>query len=164
VSPARLWFVLALALTASACTRRKAVSLRDTENRTFSAKCDAKDDCKLTLASGEHEPDKTALALYNPGNLVGVCDVVEGKPPESPSDCRPLVCTVDTDCPPKHGLDHGTCINGLCREPEFGQIAVEDAVMLCLDGTGLGTTHPDRLAMALNCGTPCRVPTVCRQP
>jgi hypothetical protein len=38
--------------------------------------------------------------------------------------------------------------------------------MLCLWGKGLGRDTPkqvERLSMALNCGTPCKVPAPCRQ-
>lgn len=136
---------------------------RDTEGRSFSARCDRERNCKIELVSGDHALDKKGFAFYAPGNLVGICDVAEGKPPDSPSDCRALECKTDLECPPGHGLDHGTCINGLCRETT-ANIATEDAVMMCLAGTGLGTTKPDRLAMGLNCGAPCRVPSVCRQP
>jgi hypothetical protein len=115
------------------------------------------------LVTGSHAADKDAFAIHTPGMLVGLCDVKGDAPPDSPSDCRPIVCSKDQDCPPAHGLRDGTCINELCREPA-ATLGVEDAVMLCLAGTGLGTTKPDRLAMALSCGSPCRVPAVCRQP
>jgi hypothetical protein len=165
VTHAFVWLAGLSLLLASGCQKPKTLTLKDTEGRAIAAKCDRDGKCELTLRSGEHESkEKTGLALYNPGNLIGICDVVTGKPPESPSDCRPLVCSTDGECPPKHELDHGTCINGLCREPAVEKISVEDSVMLCLAGTGLGTTHPDRMALGLNCGSPCRVPSICRQP
>lgn len=150
-------------LTVVACSQVSERNLRDTESRTVKAKCDRDGNCQLSLVSGEHAADKKDLALHTTGNLIGLCDVGASKKPDATTDCRPLVCASDVDCPPMHGLKNGTCINGLCREPS-GTLGVDDAVMLCLAGTGLGTTQPDRLAMALNCGSPCRVPTVCRQP
>ncbi len=155
--------LLVLALAATGCKRVSERTLRDTESRKFTAVCDRDGECKLSLVSGEHAPDKKGLAVHTTGNLVGMCDVGESKKPDAITDCRALICDTDGDCPPMHGLENGTCINGLCREPSAA-IGVDDAVMLCLAGTGLGTTQPDRLAMALNCGSPCRVPTICRQP
>lgn len=162
----RLWLCFALVpllLSAPGCRKVSERVLRDTESRRVKAKCDRDGHCELTLVSGEHAPDKKSLTLHTTGSLVGLCDVSEGKKPDATTDCRPVVCDSDIDCPPMHGLQNGTCINGLCREPS-GTLSVDDAVMLCLAGTGLGTTQPDRLGMALNCGSPCRVPTVCRQP
>jgi hypothetical protein len=97
-----------------------------------------------------------------PGNLVAICDTKDGKPATT-TDCRALECDGDAECPPSHGLENGTCINGLCREPA-AQLNKEDAKLLCLAGTGLGASRPDLVALAVNCGTPCRVPAVCRQP
>ena len=155
---------LLLAVSLFACHRSSERSLRDTEGRDVGARCDRDGRCTLTLKSGERPgPDKTELQLWSPGRLVALCDVPVGKGPESPSDCRPIVCSDDESCPPLHGLSKGTCINSFCIEPEH-ELGVEDAVMLCLAGTGLGTTKPDRLALALNCGSPCKVPAVCRQP
>jgi hypothetical protein len=163
----RLWLSFSLSLlmlAPSGCRRVSERTLRDTESRSIKAKCDRDGACQLLLASGEHAPDKKGLALHTTGSLIGVCDVSESKEPDATTDCRALTCEGDGDCPPMHGLKNGTCINGLCREPSANGISVDDAVLLCLAGTGLGTTQPDRLAMALNCGNPCRVPTVCRQP
>jgi hypothetical protein len=39
--------------------------------------------------------------------------------------------------------------------------------VLCLSGTGLGHETPEqveRIALARHCGTPCEVPSPCRQP
>jgi hypothetical protein len=39
--------------------------------------------------------------------------------------------------------------------------------MLCLSGTGLGRETPaqiERYALALNCGSPCKIPAPCAQP
>ena len=106
------------------------------------------------------------LVLRAPGALVAVCSVAPASEPESPSDCRALLCQADGQCPPAHGIKDGHCVNGLCREPE-NRLTVEDAVMLCLAGTGLGRGSEQqvaRYAMALNCGDPCTIPAPCRQP
>lgn len=151
------------ALLATGCHRVSERTLHDTEGRAVKARCDREGQCTFELVTGTHAPDKDGFAIHTPGMLVGLCDVKGNAGPDSPSDCRPIVCAKDQDCPPAHGLKDGTCINETCREPA-ASLSVEDSVMLCLAGTGLGTTKPDRLAMGLNCGNPCRVPPVCRQP
>ena len=96
---------------------------------------------------------------------MGVCQHAN-KRTDTPAQCRPLVCQDDKDCPPAHGLGHGTCVNGLCTEPA-NAISAADAVLLCLAGTGWGKGSPEqveRYALALNCGTPCKIPSPCRQP
>jgi hypothetical protein len=156
--------LLLLGLATAGCKKSSERIYRDTEQREIKATCDRENRCTFSLKSGDRPgPEKTDVAIWSPGRLVAVCDVTAGKAPETPSDCRPIVCTDDSGCPSTHGLAQGTCINGLCIEPE-NELGVEDAVMLCLAGTGLGTTKPDRLALALNCGSPCKVPAVCRQP
>lgn len=158
------WVILiALGALPPGCRNVSKRTLSDTEGRELVARCDRDGVCELELTKGARAPDKTGLAIWAPGRLVGLCDTVGEKPPDAAPDCRALVCKSDESCPPAHGLKHGTCINGLCVEPA-NPVQVEDAVMLCLAGTGLGTTKPDRLALALNCGSPCRVPEVCRQP
>jgi hypothetical protein len=149
-----------------ACHAKPDVILHDTEGRTFKADCE-NGPCSLTQKSGMAAPSGKAVAvLSSPASLVGVCDVAAAADTPEKADCRPLVCKQDTECPPAHGLDHGSCVGGYCTEPEHS-LGVDDAVMLCLSGTGLGRTTPkqvERYAMALNCGTPCRVPAPCPQP
>lgn len=162
----RLGLGFSLVILALACTSCRKISertLRDTESRTVKATCDRSGECKLALLTGERALDKTDLVVHRTGNLVALCDVGSSKKPDATTDCRAITCETDGDCPPMHGLKDGTCINGLCREPA-ASIGVDDAVLLCLAGTGLGTTQPDRLAMAMQCGSPCRVPSICRQP
>jgi hypothetical protein len=159
-----LGVVLTVLVATASCKSESERTLIDTEGREVKARCHPDRGCVLTLVKGEHASDKTGLAIATPGHIVGLCDVSATGNPDSPSDCRPIVCQADSGCPPAHGLSDGTCINGLCVEPDTEQVTVEDAVMLCLSGTGLGTTKPDRLAMGLNCGSPCRIPAVCRQP
>jgi hypothetical protein len=161
--------VCALALLAvPGCRRVSQRTLRDTENREIVARCDRDQQCALEQTSGPTVGGgATGLALRASGILVAVCSVTPpASEPESPSDCRPLVCQTDEQCPPSHGAKNGSCVNGLCREPA-NALTVEDAVMLCLAGTGLGKDSSDQVArysMALNCGQPCKVPTPCRQP
>lgn len=158
-----LGLLLLVSLTSWGCERATERTLRDSEGRQIRASCSRDGKCALELTSGSPaSPAENKLALYSPGNLVGICDTKDGKPAAA-KQCRPLVCSGDGDCPPNHGLKNGTCINGLCREPSR-TITVEDSVMLCLAGTGVGDTRPDLVALALNCGTPCRIPAVCRQP
>ncbi len=153
-----------LLLLVPSCKRASEHTLHDTEGREARARCEPDRECVVTLVKGSHASDKTALGIHTPGHLVGLCDVGATGKPDSPSDCRPIVCQRDSECPPAHGMTNGTCVDDLCIEPTAEAVTVEDAVMLCLAGTGLGTTKPDRLAMGLNCGSPCKIPAVCRQP
>jgi hypothetical protein len=155
-------------LVAPGCRRVSQRVLRDTENRALSARCDRDQHCTLEQTAGPTVGEQAnALVLRSVGALVGVCNTApSASEPGSPSDCRPLVCQTDADCPPSHGAKDGSCVNSLCREPS-NPLTVDDAVMLCLAGTGLGKDLPDqvaRYAMALNCGQPCKIPTPCRQP
>ena len=162
----RLLLLLAFALTLAACRRISQRTLTDTEGRTFAAECDREGACKLQRKSGDSvSADKPELAIHSPGRLVAICDVAPGAEPAVTSDCRPLVCKTDAECPPSHGIKDGSCVSGVCTEPAH-EIGVDDAVLLCLAGTGLGRSAPAqvaRYAMALNCGTPCRIPAPCRQ-
>jgi hypothetical protein len=143
--------------------------LVDTERRHFYAKCQRSGECELHQTSGDKRAgNKTALSLSRGGRLVGVCDVAAtgGSGPDSPADCRALVCQSDADCPPAHGLKDGQCLNALCADPAQPLIPA-DSVMLCLAGSGLGNEQArqiERYALGLNCGTPCKVPAPCRQP
>ena len=104
--------------------------------------------------------------LRRTGRLVAACPKLAVSAGAAVTQCRPLVCQADSQCPPAHGLKQGTCVNGLCIEPSQDLIA-DDAIMLCLSGTGAGYASPpqvERFALGLNCGKPCRVPTPCRQP
>ncbi len=142
------------------------VTLNDTEGREFSAKC-KNDRCELEQSSGLGAPaGKPALALTREGWLVGICNVAEGGQVAGPDDCRALQCKTDAECPPHHGKQTGDCMNGWCVDPSKELLAA-DAVMLCLAGTGLGHDGPDQIdkySMALNCGSPCKIPSPCRQP
>lgn len=141
--------------------------LMDSEGRQFLAKCERSGECALSQISGaKRAGDKTGFVLTHTGRLVGICDVAPGHGPDTPADCRPLVCQSDTDCPPAHGLKNGQCMNALCTDQAQALVA-PDSVMLCLAGTGLGNEQArqvERYALGLNCGNPCKVPAPCRQP
>ena len=162
-----LWLLVVATTVTASCRRISKRSLRDTEGREFVARCDREQRCSLEQTAGPTVSGaETELVLRTPGTLVGVCNVAPASEPKSPSDCRALVCESDQDCPPAHGIKDGHCVNGLCVEPSHS-LGTEDAVMLCLAGTGLERESEEQVArysMALNCGTPCKVPTPCRQP
>lgn len=156
----------ALLLAPIACQKGGPRLIHDSEARTFEATCPAEAPCKLTQKSGKKRADKPAQTLLTESRLVGVCDVAEGTAPDGPFDCRPLSCTSDSDCPPLHGMKDGQCLNKRCADPAEA-VKVQDAIMLCLAGTGTGretAAQIERYALALNCGNPCRVPAPCQQP
>jgi hypothetical protein len=159
--------ILALMLCAfglGAGCRRGPLHLKDSEGRAYSATCK---DNGCSIASPNAEPGSSREhVLFKTGRLVGICEVPRGGTPKAANACRPLVCEADDNCPPTQGLGHGTCVNHLCIEPS-GRVDVADAVMLCLAGTGWGhasRVQVERYALALNCGSPCRIPAPCRQP
>jgi len=149
------------------CKSTSVRELVDTERRHFSAKCQRSGECALSQISGEkRQGEKSGLALVRVGRLVGICDVAPGHGPDTPAECRALVCQSDADCPPGHGLKDGQCLNALCTDPAQA-LSPEDSVMLCLAGSGLGNEQArqvERYALGLNCGSPCKVPAPCRQP
>lgn len=160
--------VLLGALSAGAgCKSVSERPLLDTEGRRFLARCERSGDCTLSQVAGSKRGDeKTALGLTRTGRLVGICDQLPGHGPDTPADCRALVCQSDADCPPAHGLKDGQCLNALCTDPAQALVP-PDSVMLCLAGSGVGNGQAhqvERYALGLNCGTPCKVPAPCRQP
>jgi hypothetical protein len=63
-------------------------------------------------------------------------------------------------------MKDGQCLHHRCSDPAAA-LSVQDSIMLCLAGTGLGRETPaqiERYALALNCGSPCTVPAPCQQP
>lgn len=162
----RLCIAIALVCAISGCRRVSERTLKDTEGRTFSAECDRQGKCEVSRKKAASvTAEKSGVVLHAPGRFVSICDASGGAPAEI-ADCRILVCNEDDECPPKHGLPHGTCVNGLCTEPS-NPVGQQDAILLCLSGTGLGRSSPsqaDRYALARNCGTPCIIPTPCRKP
>lgn len=171
-----LWLLAILPFASASCRNRAELTIQDTEGRSFTLRCSDDRICSLSRAAGPgaaapkssdaSQSARDLVKLKTAGRLVGICSpaVLEGEP--SPSDCRPIVCETNASCPPAEGLSEGVCINGLCTEPSHPLVS-DDAVMLCLAGTGVGPRSPaqvERLALGLNCGNPCRVPKPCRQP
>jgi hypothetical protein len=156
-----------LVTSLAGCKSTSVRELVDTERRHFSAKCQRSGECELSQISGDKRPTgKSALSLLRVGRLVGICDVEKGHGPDTPAECRALVCQSDADCPPGHGLKDGQCLNALSTDPAQA-LSPEDSVMLCLAGSGLGheqARQVERYALGLNCGSPCKVPAPCRQP
>jgi hypothetical protein len=145
------------------CKSERKLSLEDAEGRHFSAVCPPEAACTLTQTKG---PGGQPVSLLARGRLIAVCPSSDAGAEPASGECRALMCADDDACPPSEGLDHGTCVNGLCVEPAHELIA-DDSVMLCLAGTGLGRSTPEqveRFALGLNCGSPCRVARICRQP
>jgi hypothetical protein len=140
--------------------------VRDSDGRMFQVTCTREEACKAVQRSGPVRGDKPSQLLHTGSRLVGVCDLTAGGALEGPYDCRPLLCGGDADCPPLHGMKDGQCLNGRCSDPAKA-VSADDAIMLCLSGTGLGkqtAEQVERYALALNCGTPCKVPSPCAQP
>jgi len=157
---------VALLLLALGCQKSAPRLLKDTEGRIFEATCPANGACKFDQKSGPQRLDKPTQALLTGSRLVGICDTKGDEPLQGPFDCRPLNCQSDADCPPLHGMKDGQCLHGRCSDPAEA-VSVQDSVMLCLAGTGLGHETPaqiERYALALNCGTPCKIPAPCQQP
>lgn len=172
-----MWAAAALSGFAG-CRQRAEQTIKDSEGRSFALRCSHDRQCEVSIASGSgtspasHEDaargaQKARFRLETAGRVVGVCgpNASSDARPQI-SDCRPVVCESAGQCPAAEGLDEGVCINQLCTEPSH-PVITSDATMLCLAGTGYGPTTPlqvERLALGLNCGNPCRVPTPCRQP
>jgi hypothetical protein len=175
----RAFLVLAAGLSAfcGACRGYTERTIKDTEGRTFLARCSADRICSLTASSGpsSNQPSDDArgghasgqfMRTRATGRVVGVCGPIAAGAEPTASDCRPVVCESDSDCLASEGLSVGVCINRLCTEPSHA-INIDDAVMLCLAGTGISprtALQVERIALGLNCGTPCRIPKPCRQP
>jgi hypothetical protein len=157
---------LAVLLLFTGCHKAGPRRVRDSEGRVFEATCPEKSPCTFAQKSGPQRVEKPAQALMLGSRLVGICDVKEGEGPQYPFDCRPLNCEADADCPPLHGMKDGQCLNRRCSDPAEA-VGVQDSIMLCLSGTGLGRETPaqiERYALALNCGNPCKIPAPCAQP
>ena len=162
VAQSRRCFELAGALLVMACSKPTETVVRDTEGQRYRAVCSKDETCSIERVAGSQANEE--LVLHSPGRIVGVCTKSSGN--LVLASCRPLGCQSENDCPAAHGLEHGACIGGLCVEPSQGLVTA-DAVMLCLAGTGAPSNQPlqvERYAMALNCGSPCKVPAPCRQP
>lgn len=168
---------LGLLFLSVSCRNRAEQTIKDSEGRSFSAQCSDDRICVLSPKAGpgaepgaEGRPlparNEQSLHLKTSGRVVGVCGPVAPGAQPAPADCRPVICESASDCPASTGLQTGVCINGLCTEPSHA-LNSDDAVMLCLAQTGVGmksATQVERLALGLNCGTPCQIPKPCRQP
>lgn len=166
LSPLLRLSTFAVLFLLSGCNKGGPRVVHDSEGRTFEATCNAQAPCRFLQKSGPKRADKPTQTLMLGSRLVGICDVKEGEPPQYPFDCRPLSCESDSDCPPLHGMKDGQCLNKHCSDPAEA-IGVQDSIMLCLAGTGLGRETPaqiERYALALNCGSPCKIPAPCAQP
>ncbi len=166
LSPRRGLSTLAALLLSLGCQKSGPRVVRDTEGRTFEASCTGQAPCTFAQKSGAQRIEKPTQTLMVGSRLVGICDVKEGEAPQYPFDCRPLTCAGDSECPPLHGMKDGQCLNGHCSDPAEA-IGVQDSIMLCLAGTGLGRETPaqiERYALALNCGNPCKIPSPCAPP
>jgi len=164
----------AVGLAWGGCDKSKQIALTDTEGRAFQAVCKGSG-CTLESTDARAQPSATKpegaeakFVLRQASRLMAVCEVWQQGSSHAinPADCRALTCESDAQCPLAKGLSRGVCTNGLCIEPS-AQITSEDAVLLCLAGTGRpsGTTKQvERYALGNSCGNPCHVPAVCRQP
>ena len=138
--------------------KAKLIEVNDTEGRTITVTCTEGGSCQV----GRPEGAIPEFQLRTPGRVATLCPA---GPESDPVLCRPLVCRADADCPWAIGLEQGSCVNGLCTEPSHG-VTKADSIALCMAGTGIGRTSPKQVelyAMAIQCGDPCKVPTVCRQ-
>lgn len=156
--------IATIAICASACSRTETIQLKDTEGRGFIAWL--KESQVVRVTKNEPPNRDEQFTIERKGYLVAVCPGSATSAEVPIAQCRGLVCRADQECPPAHGLKQGTCINGLCIEPS-NAIGPDDAIMLCLAGTGVGDSLPsqiERFALGLNCGEPCKVPTPCKQP
>lgn len=151
------------------CQKSPQITLTDSEQRQFLLTCGTNGSCAVAAnRSSAPEPANARktddYALRSTGRVVGICGPVASGQSTNLSDCRPLICKSNSDCPPAQGLSKGVCINQLCTEPSH-ELTSEDAVMLCLAGTGAPSQTPaqvERFALGLNCGSPCRIPKPCR--
>jgi len=163
------------ALTIAGCSKKIApVTATDTEGRTFDVTCTSPTACTLSSSATPKPttpaPDgaRPAFVLHQASRLYAVCEVwMQGTSSAVHlADCRPFACSSDTQCPPAKGMTQGACSGSFCIDPSAA-IAPEDSVLLCLAGTGVpagSTKQVERYALGNNCGNPCRVPRVCRQP
>jgi hypothetical protein len=160
LSTVAVWFM------AFGCQKSGPLILRDSEGRSFEANCPHDGPCRLSQKAGPKRAERPDQVLLVGSRLVGICDVKAGEALDGPFDCRPLACESDSECPPLHGMKQGQCLNHRCGDAAEA-LGVQDSIMLCLAGTGLGRATPaqiERYALALNCGSPCTVPTPCQQP
>ena len=153
---------LAMALALLAC-ERSPTTIQDTEGRVFSMTCKG-DTCTLTQTDGPKSGAARHQLLTNT-RVIAICDASNPGIAPPPDSCRPVACSTDRDCPL---LDNekaqATCKRSVCTNPGK-KLRVNDAVGLCLAGTGIGhrtAKQAERYALGLSCGSPCVVPAACR--
>lgn len=160
---------------AAAAARR----FRDTEGRTFAARCDPRGVCQVEPVAAAHAPrPEGANPAATPAFQLGVwgryhvlCDTWRGSGPEHPETldraaCRAIACDSDADCLPAYGLPGVRCAGGLCGDPSR-PLGPMDVAVLCQAGTGVPhrtELQTKRSILAGNCTPPCEVPAPCRQP
>lgn len=152
--------VASFALCSLGCEDSAPLRLADTEGRQLSARCQPGAGCEITAADGT----AGRLVLRAAGRVMGVCPASARQWPHP--ECRALVCSSAAECPPAEGMERGSCVSGLCIEPAH-PIIQEDSVLLCMAKTGVGQgtqAQIDHFAVGLQCGSPCVVPRICRQP
>ncbi|HEY5959872.1 MAG TPA: hypothetical protein VIV60_25130 [Polyangiaceae bacterium] len=168
----RCAMLLCIGLLSVSCRNRSEQTIEDSEGRHFLVQCSQDHSCTVAekptdsgRPSATGSTSTAVMQLRSSGRVIGVCGPLPPEHKPAPADCRPIVCADNRDCPASEGLSDGACINGICTEPSH-EITSGDAVMLCLAGTGaqtLNANQVERLALGLNCGTPCRIPRPCRQ-
>ncbi|MBN2194281.1 MAG: hypothetical protein JW751_15800 [Polyangiaceae bacterium] len=165
----RVGLLVVLALVA-ACGRgkRPLLPLRDTEGRSFEARCDPQRGCQVKQTGGPRDPSgRTDLVIHRQSLLTAICNVAAGvKEREDVRDCRALQCDTDRNCPPEPGGPrYGHCVDGFCVDPA-GTLQADDSILYCLAGKGLGREAPNQVeayAIGLNCGSPCTIPRICKR-
>lgn len=156
--------VVVVGLAVLACSRESELEVRDTEQREFQAHC-GRQGCTLEQVRGPGLHDGSAPIMKQLGRLLAVCDAGADDEPAAPR-CRAVACNETDDCPSVPALGTLTCERGLCADVAR-PVSVDDRVVLCLAGTGLGLEKPEqmeRYGLALNCTGACAVPAPCRQP
>jgi hypothetical protein len=140
----------------------------DTEDRSYIAECEDKTCTYRPAAPASSEgtttpsapaPNAPKLTLRSTGHLLAICEGEKAKG----TACRAVTCT--DSCPTDPAGNKTTCQRGLCVN-EGAEITNEDALLLCIAGTGTqrSAKQAGRMALARTCGTPCVVPAACRQP
>ncbi len=140
----------------------------DTEDRSYVVECEDKVCTYRPAAPASSEgapsssqpvPNATNLTLRSTGRLLAICEGEKAKG----TACRAVTCT--DSCPNDPAGNKTTCQRGLCVN-EGADITNEDALLLCIAGTGTkrSAKQAGRMALARTCGTPCVVPAACRQP
>lgn len=144
----------------TACDRKRELSVKDTEGRSYDVSCAADGECQIVAGTGATSSESIPR-LTRTGRVLGICEGENG----AAYDCRALRCETTADCPPERASTVA-CSRGFCVDSTRPYIR-EDIVMLCLAGTGVGHDLPvqrERYVRALESGEPPRVPAGCASP